>query len=246
MDIQRKDEIALSSLVTNESIRAAMPEWDTFSEEDRRFLREEMLKVMDERVRLGMSVLAVGESLKKIREKLAPMRLFSKFCENLNYTRSTANKYISSFERAQKALPEPGLRVAMAMGLKIISEDDSMPLGVYTHAVKGLMMPKGSDTRQWRAYWEDAEKKRRRLAATAIERRQSVDVDVDAIAKSIYRFDLRRLRKVSRAKSRMAILERVFGIHLTEHGISRLTVAAEAVPGDFVPVVGRPAKKEEE
>src|SRR6185437_6969534 len=246
MDIQKKDEIALSSLVTNESIRSAMPEWDDFSEEDKRFLRDEMLKIMDERVKLGVSVLALGESLLKIRNKLAPMHLFSKFCRNLNYTRSTANKYIKSFERAQKVLPDTGLRVAMAMGLKILSEDDAMPLGVYTHAVKGLMMPKGNDTRQWRTYWEDAEKKRRRLASTAMERRLTVEADYDVIAKSVYRFSLRQLKKISRSKSRLAVIERVVGMLLSDHGITRQNFAAEAVPEDFRPVVGRPPKKKEE
>lgn len=246
MDIQKKDEIALSSLVTNESIRSAMPEWDQFSEEDKRFLRDEMLKIMDERVKLGVSVLALGESLKKIRDKLAPVHLFSKFCTNLNYSRSTANKYIKSFEGAQKVLPDTGLRVAMAMGLKILSEDDSMPLGVYTHAVKGLMMPKGNDTRQWRTYWDDVEKKRRRLASTSMERRLTVDIDTDAVAKSSYRFLTRRLSKVSRSKTRLAILERVVGMLLTDHGVTRMSFAAEAVPEDFPGIVGRPKKKDED
>lgn len=246
IQIEKRQEIPLSSLVTNESIRTAMPEFDDFSEEDQRFVRDELLKIMDERVKLGMSFLATGESLKKVRDKLAPMKLFSKFCKNLNFTRSTANKYIKSFERVQKSLPNPGLRVAMAMGVKILSDNDEEPLGVYTHAIKGLLMPKGDDPQQWYGFWTDAEKNRRRIAATSIERRRNVEVDVDALLKNAYRNTTRRLNKIPAGKRRVSAFERLTSYLMHDLGISHKTFSAEAVPEDFPGVVGRPKKSTEE
>lgn len=244
-----KNEEPFMSLVTQKSIRSFMPEWDELTEEEQAVCRGEMAKVMAERANLGMSVLAIGESLAKIHTVLAPKRLFFRFCEGLNCARSTVHNYLNNYQRVKQYLSsETGLRTAMAMGLKIIGDSDDRPLGVYTDAVKRLPPPPRSENpKHWKIWWDEAEDVRRRLAARNLRTIQEIDQDPEELARSAYRFVVSRMIKCRDARHKRQFLERVVGCALHDlKGVSQMTFFVEAPPEGFRAVLGRPRNPERE
>src|SRR6185437_5118015 len=256
MDISRKEEQMepedkdiqfVSKILTEESIRQEMPEWDDFDQEDRKFLLEKMHTVAASRMRMGISRLEMGEKLMEIRDYLDKIgsRSFTKLVKGLNfYRRATAYKYIENYENSVKYNTLPVTKGMIARGMDILSTEQR-PFGKYTEAAKRLIPPKTENGAAVRVYLEDLEKSHRRIQARTINREP--EIDYDKLVQNVYRSFATNLRKIpiTSKKRRETFLDRVVGMSLWEFGGigSSRTFTAEVPPDEMkLKAVGRPPK----
>lgn len=111
------------------------------------------------------SALKIGSTLSRAKALLEPKRCFQAFVNSVpGMSIATAYRYIARFENANKLLPEPVIKQAIAAGLDMVSSNPDNPFGSYSEAVKKVGIPTGnvSDTKA-RQFIEDVVTEKRIL-----------------------------------------------------------------------------------
>jgi hypothetical protein len=202
---------------------------------------------------LGRSKLAIGEHLTEVQEKLEPLRLFNRYLKALRFKKSTAYTHITAFKNASAHLPEPVLRRAMFRNMSIVGDAEEKPLGKYTNAFKRLPPPNTEDTHKIDQYLDMIEEAALKSDARSKKYvKETVQKDPAYLKKQLYKIAKRCISQLPETGNRRRDMEQrgefiedVMGMLLSELGISRKTIEAQAVPEDFKVGPGRPRKEEE-
>lgn len=219
--------------------------WTALTAREQALVEKETKALGEALIGYGRSRLAIGEHLTRVREVLEPKQLFSKYLVAYNLKRSTAYKHITAYENASKSLPEPFLRVAMARNMNMLGDSPEKPLGIYTDVTKRLPPPRTEDPRKIHEYLDTVEearlRKKRNVRKSKVD---EIEYDADTLLKECYRFvDIRLQKLPARGRARRQWMDRLVGMMLTRIGVSGShSFEAEAVPEDFIAVVGRPRK----
>jgi hypothetical protein len=107
------------------SAMTRMPWWDILTPSEQRNVLLATQSLTEEMQRHGLSKLAIGRELVRLREILEPKR---KFCDYLrrNFPTcsvATAYRWIENYENAKQLLPERFVDVAMAQGYHVIDAE---------------------------------------------------------------------------------------------------------------------------
>jgi hypothetical protein len=225
------------------NLLTTLPGWDTMPRKDQIYLEKETRALGSALHDFGQSRLAIGERLSNIQERL-PKGMFTSYLKTFHFKRSTAYKHITSYKNAVQWMPDPILKVAMERNMPLLGEKDDEPLGVYTVSAKRLPPPKTEDKNKINQYLDTLEEDARKRSNRP--KKAGVTESEDDLLKQAYRFIAGRLEKVT-ARRKRQFIGRLAGMLLSDIGVSQAqSFDPEAVPEEFVPVVGRPRKEQEE
>lgn len=100
-----------------------MPWWNDLSPSEQRQVLLETQSLTEELDKFGLSKLAIGEHLVKLRDILEPKKKFLSYLKHNfpeAFTRATAYRWIENYQTATNALPAPFVQVAMSQGYHVI------------------------------------------------------------------------------------------------------------------------------
>lgn len=228
-------EIVLNSILTN------LPGWDGLEKKDQIVVERETRLLSEDLKGYGRSRLAIGERLTNIQGKV-PKGMFVRFLDAVNLKRSWAYNQMTAYRNAAKWLPKPVVDAAMSRNMNMLGITDEKPLGVYTDVVKRVPPPKTDDLAKIHNWLDNVEESRKRIQVRRSSRIEIVEDDPEVLLKQSYRYVVTRLNKLpSRGRARRAFLEALFGMLLSELGVSQgQTFEPQAIPEGFRAVVGRP------
>ena len=224
------------------NILAALPGWEKLERKKQTVVEREVKLLSEDLKGYGRSRLAIGERLCNIKEQV-PKGMFVRFLDTVNLKRSWAYNQMTAYNNATKWLPKPVVDVAMSRNMQMLGISEDKPLGVYTDVVRRLPPPKTEDPIKINNWLDSLEESRKKSLLRSNRAVEIIEEDSDVLLKQSYRFVSGRLKKLSnRGRARRAFLENLFGMLLSEIGISQgQTFEPQAVPDDFKPVVGRPS-----
>jgi hypothetical protein len=207
-----------------------MPWWKTLAAPEQRAVFLATQTLSEEMEKHGLSKLAIGQQLVRLREILEPKK---KFCDYLrrNFPTcsvATAYRWIEQYETAKDKLPESFMKVAMSQGYHVI---DAEMVGI-------MPPPKTQDRTKIVAYLQKL-KNARKEERTA---REKTNVDEEMMMRECFNFVLSRYQRLpNRNRERSKWIEVLFGIILSEIGSdTERHFAPIEVPGKFRAVRGRP------
>lgn len=230
----------------------SLPKWEQIARKDQIIVERATKNLGEALADLGRSKLAIGEHLAEVQEKLEPLKLFSRYLKAFRFKRSVAYNHITAYRNAAQNLPEPVLRRAMLRNMSIIGLTEDKPLGRYTNAFKRLPPPNTDDQAKIDQYLDTIEEAALRTDARSKKYVQEVAKEPALLRKQLYKFAKRCLSQLPETGNRRrdteqrgAFIEDVMGMLLSELGISRKTIEAQAVPEEFKVGPGRPRKEDE-
>lgn len=209
----------------------------------------------------GTSALSIGKHLADINEILTKQNAFYKYLKFFGIAPKTAYRYMNGYTNAVGLLPDNVVKAAMTRGLSIVGHDEKRPLGNYTQAVKALPPPRNPDPERAAKYVDDIvgwmqkrksyiTKSRGKLKPANIKGEVEPEIelgDPDLLKKAAYRALTHYYKRLpGRAPKKAEWLKELFGMLLTDIGVSSWTVQAAAVPEDFPAKRGRPVLLKEE
>jgi hypothetical protein len=244
-DLLVADTDDVNDLVPAEAF-VSMPGWDKLDETEQSTVLSEGHGLAHELLVHGTSRMAIGAHLYKLRNVLTPHGLYGRFLKYFHFSKRTADRYVAGYENANKLLPEPIVRAAMARGINIIGDTAMKPLGIYTGAVKKLPPPKNPDTVQantWLNQIEQVRKDERQAAPAGIISIEPIDAQM--ALKECFRFINTRYKRLpNNSKTRSAFVRSLVGMILSELGVAGpQTFTPTAVPEDFRAQRGRPREQ---
>jgi hypothetical protein len=212
------------------SVMENMPWWKTLSPTEQRSVFLATQTLSEEMEKHGLSKLAIGEQLVRLREILEPKK---KFCDYLrrNFptcSLATAYRWIEQYETAKTKLPENFMKVAMSQGYHVIDAE----------MVELLPPPRTQDRTKIVAYLQRLKDARKRERAT----REQTHVNQELAMRECFNFLLSRYERLPpQGRVRSQWLEALFGMILSEVGSNteRHFTPIE-VPDNFRVVRGRP------
>lgn len=229
-------ELVLNNILTN------LPGWDRLDKKDQTVVERETKLLSEDLKGYGRSRLAIGERLTNIKTRI-PRGMFVRFLDNVNLKRSWAYNQMTAYRNASKWLPKPVVDAAMARNMQMLGITEEKPLGVYTDVVKRVPPPKTDDLTKIHNWLDSLEESRKKSLMRHSNRIEIVEDDPEVLLKQSYRFVSGRMKKLNtRGRARRAFVENLFGMLLSELGVSQgQTFEPQAVPEDFRAVVGRPS-----
>jgi hypothetical protein len=212
------------------SAMESMPWWKTLTASEQRAVFVGTQSLSEEMEKCGLSKLAIGQQLVRLREILEPKR---KFCDYLrrNFptcSMATAYRWIEQYEMAKDKLPEGFMKVAMSQGYHVIDAD----------MVELLPPPKTQDRKKIVAYLQRLKEARKQERAL----RDETSVNQEMAMRECFNFVLSRYERLpTQSRERGQWLEVLFGMILSEVGSNtkRYFTPIE-VPDNFRVVRGRP------
>lgn len=185
----------------------------------------------------GKSQAGIGQHLLNLKKALKGR--FEKYVsQRFQFTVRTAYRYIDDYERNNKLLPAPVLRMAMAKGYNLSRDTQKLQA-----VVKKMPPPKTDDPVKVENWLKDAKKASRGLKLVSLNGNEPEPEDQESIQKQCYRFMVLRLKLLPNKRSQIKCLEAVAGMLYKELGVDEVrSIHPIEIPEDFPAVVGRPTK----
>jgi hypothetical protein len=207
-----------------------MPWWKTLSPSEQRSVLLTTQSLSEEMERHGLSKLAIGRHLVKLREILEPKKRFCDYLRRNFPTCSvaTAYRWIEHYESAREVLPEGFMRVAMSQGYHVIDAE----------LVEKNPPPRTQDRAKITAYLMKLKDERKKSRAI----RSEETVDQQALMRECFNFVLSRFERLPQNNKQQTLwLSTLFGTLLSELGVDGdQLVRPMAIPDGFRAVKGRP------
>ena len=211
----------------------SIPWWNSLDAAQRRAVLIETQSLTEEMERHGLSKLAIGAHLLRLRDILEPKR---KFCDYLRRhfpacSQATAYRWINNYLAAKDSLPDSFLRTAMSQGYHVIDAT----------AVEKLPPPKTHDRTKITAYLARLKAARKEERAGASD----ADTDPELLLRESFHFISTRMSRLPRKGSVQAKwMASLIGMLLSEIGdAEEQSFRPVVVPKGFRVVRGRPKKQ---
>jgi hypothetical protein len=204
--------------------------WGDLSPSEQRTVLIETQAINQERVTIGMSRLAIGEHLAKVRSILKPKRIYGRYLRSqFRLSTASADRWIQIYEETKDDVPEIVLRTAIAKGYDVID----------TEMVKRIPPPKTHDRHKIVQYLEKLDEARRE------EQRASLadhEYDYETLMREALNFaGLRYSRLPEDMRTRHRWRKQFISMFLAETGATEeISFAPLPVPESLRVIHGRP------
>lgn len=177
---------------------------------------------------VSVAKIAAGEHLSKVREILEPKRVFTVYLKTIfHMSKATAYRYIDLYTAAKTVLPGPVLEVAMTR------PDDTYTIKALKDAPKP---PRTNNVIKINEWLDNLQRNKPRLVTNN-------EKSPEDVKKAMFHSISLLVGKLA-ARQKLPVLVAVFGMALTEIGVSQpQKIEAEAIPESFRTKRGRPARK---
>jgi hypothetical protein len=200
--------------------------WSNLQSTEQTLITTETLAIATCLQSVSQAKIAVGEHLSKVRVVLEPKRIFTKYLKTMfHLSKATAYRYIDLYEAAKSALPANILQIAM------MRPDDRLTLRAIKDAPKP---PRTTNVVEINQYLDKLAQ--RKPAEHSAKERKAEDVK-----RAMFHASHLLLAKLQQGREKKAVLLDVFGMLLTDAGITvDVTIKPVAIPETFRAVRGRP------
>lgn len=206
-----------------------MPWWSELSPSEQRQVLLETQELTEELDKFGLSKLAIGEHLVKLRDLLEPKKKFMSYLRHNfpeAFSRATAYRWIENYESANAVLPAQYVQVAMSQGYHVIDAE----------MVEKHPPTRTHDRSKIIAYLSKIKKEGKKLKDT--EERY----DPEDVKKELFNYGCIRIARLpNNSRTRANAIVELAGLWFKEFGIgTEQSVSPLDIPEGMRAVRGRP------
>lgn len=218
-------------LLVPRSAMEKMPWWTELSPSEQRQVLLETQSLTEELDKFGLSKLAIGEHLVKLRDILEPKKKFVSYLKHNfpeAFSRATAYRWIDNYQTATNTLPAPFVEVAMSQGYHVIDAE----------MVEKNPPPRTHDKAKIVAYLKKIKEEGKKAAKESAGDRD----DPEDVKKELFNYGCIRIARLpNNSRTRANAIVEVAGLWFSYFGIqNEQAVSPLDVPEGLRAVRGRP------